>query len=133
MNTTLEDFMPTTDQFHSRNSRPNSNNNLGRTTRVANNLRSYFIPVNHDNMHNDSRGHQSDGRYRHRSTSSRDQHSCHGSCWTDSEAACRFWVQSAQFDTGTKSFRACICPSASQLITAIHKESCSPKHCHNCS
>jgi hypothetical protein len=92
MNTTLENIMPTTNQFHFHNSYPNSNNNLGRTTCVATNLRSYCIPVNRDNTHDDSRGRQSNGRYRHRSTSSRDRHSHCGSCWTNSEAACRFFV-----------------------------------------
>jgi hypothetical protein len=123
--------MPAANQFHFHNSRPNSKNNLGRTTRVATNLRSYFIPVNCDNMQDDSRGQQSKGRYCHRSTSSRDWHSCCGSCWTNSEAASRFWAQSAQFDTGTKSFKACIRPLASKLITAIHKESHSIQRCHN--
>ncbi len=123
--------MPTTNQFHFCNSRPKSNNNLGRTTHVATNLRSYFIPVNCDNTNDDLQGHQSNGRYRHRSTSSHDWHSCCGSCWTDYEAARRFRAQSAQFDTGTKSFHVCIHPSASQLITAINKESPSTQRCYN--
>ncbi len=62
-NATLEDIMPMTNQFHFCNSRPNSNNNLCRTTCVATNLRSYSIPVNHDNTHDDLQGHQSNGRY----------------------------------------------------------------------
>jgi hypothetical protein len=128
-NTTLEDNMP--NQFHFCNSQPKSNNNLGRTTCVATNLRSYFIPVNRDNTHNDSQHHQSNGRYHHGITSTRNRNSCRGSRWTNSEAACRFRVQSAQFDTGTISFRARIRPSASQLITAIHKESCSAQLCQN--
>jgi hypothetical protein len=45
-------------QFHFCNSQPKSNNNLGRTTRVATNLRSYFIPVHRNNTHNDSQPHQ---------------------------------------------------------------------------
>jgi hypothetical protein len=128
-NTTLEDNMP--NQFHFCNSRPKSNNNLGRTTRVATNLRSYFIPVNCNNTYNDLQHHQSNGRYHHGITSARNRHSCCGSHWTDSEAARRFRAQSAQFDTGTISFHARICPSASQLITAIHKESCSAQLCQN--
>jgi hypothetical protein len=117
-------------QFHFRNSQPKSNSNLGRTTRVATNLRSYFIPVNRNNTHNDSQHHQSNGRYHHGITSACDPHSCCGSCWTNSEAACRFQAQSAQFDTGTVSFHACIRPSA-QLITAIQKESRSTQLCQN--
>jgi hypothetical protein len=120
-NTTLEDNMP--NQFNFCNSRPKSNNIIGRTTHVATNLRSYFIPVNRNNPHDDSQHHENNGRYHHGITSARNRHSHCGSCWTDSEAACRFRAQLAQFDTGTISFRARICPSASQLITAIQKES----------
>ncbi len=116
-NTTLEDNMP--NQFHFHNSRPKSNKNLGRTTCVATNLRSYFIPVNQNNTHDHLQHHQSNGRYHHGITSARDWHSRCGSHWTNSEAACRFRAQSAQFDTGTISFRARIRPSASQLITVI--------------
>jgi hypothetical protein len=100
---------------------------------VATNSRSYFIPVNRDNTHNDSQHHKSNGRYHHGITSAHDRHSHRGSHWTNSEAACRFRAQLAQFDTGTISFRACIPPSASQLITAIHKESPSAQLCQNCS
>ncbi len=120
-------------QFHFCNSRPKSNNNLGRTTRVATNSRSYFIPVNRNNTHNDLQHHQSNGRYHHGITSARNRHSCRGSCWTDSEAARRFRAQLVQFDTGTIFFCARIHPSASQLITAIQKESLSAQLCQNCS
>ena len=132
-NTTLVDIMPTIDQYHFCNSRPNSNNNLGRTTCVATNLRSYFIPVNRDNTHDDLGGQQSNDRYRHGSTSSQDWHSHRGSHWTKSEAAHRFRAQSAQYDTGTKSFHPCIHPLASHLIKAIHNECHSAQCCHKCS
>ncbi len=61
-------------------------------------------------------------------------HNCHfhwGNCWADSKAAHRFRAQSAQLNTGTKSFRKCTCPSASKLISVIHKESCTSQLCNN--
>jgi hypothetical protein len=119
-NNTLEDNIP--NQVHFSNSCTKSNTNFGRTTRVATNLRSYFIPVNRDNMQNDLQGNQRKDSYNHGSISTRGRHSCHGSCWTNSEAACKFRAQSEQFNTGTKAFRARIRPSTSQLITKIHKE-----------
>jgi hypothetical protein len=120
-NTTLEDNIP--NQFHFSNSYTKNNTNFGRTTHVATNLRSYFIPVNHDNTQNDLQGNQHEDSYHRGSISTRGRHSRRGSRWTNSEAARKIWVQSEQFDTGTKAFCAGICPSASQLITEIHKES----------
>ncbi len=61
-------------------------------------------------------------------------HNCHshwGSHCADSRAACRFHAQLAESNTGTKSFRKCTHPLASQLISMIHKESCTSQLCTN--
>ncbi len=97
---------------------------------MATNLRSYFIPVNRDNTKNDLQGNQRKDSYHCGSISTRGRHSCHGSSWTNSEAACKFWAQSEQFDTGTKAFHARIHPLASQSITEIHKKSHSAQICN---
>jgi hypothetical protein len=89
-----------------------SNNNPGRTTYVATNLRSYFSPPNPNNAteHQDcNQGHGSNCQRRH---SAHDRHARQGSQWADSKAATRFCAQSAQFD-----------PLAYQLISAIQNES----------
>ncbi len=105
-------------------------NNLGRTTHVATNLRSYFNNLIDHNCR-DSDGNQSHGRYCHNHTSACDHPFCRGSCWANSEATCRFRTQSALFDTGIKSFCECTRPSASQLISVIHKKSQNAQLCNN--
>ena len=108
------------DKFRTRNNI--SNNNLGRTTYVATNLRSYFSPPNPNNMnkHPDrNQGHRSNRQWHH---SARDHHAHPGSRWAKSKAAHRFRAQSAQFDTGTKLFLKRACPLASQFISEIHKK-----------
>jgi hypothetical protein len=68
------------------------------------------------NKHPDcNQGHGSN-RQQHHSTC--DHHAHRGSHWAESKAAHRFRAQSAQFDTGTKSFLKYSQPSASQLILA---------------
>jgi hypothetical protein len=66
-----------------------------------------------------------------RGETTHNRHSHWGSRWADSKAACRFCAQSAQFDTGTKSFRKHTRPLASQLISVIHKESRISQLCNN--
>ncbi len=120
---TLEEHNLLTNQLGTNNTLRNQNNIFGRTTRVATNLRSYFAPLDPNHVykhpHND-RGH---GSHCQQCASTRDHHSHQGSCWAESKATCRFCKQSAQFDTGTKSFWKCTCPTASQLILVIHNES----------
>ena len=104
-----------TNQFHSRNNI--SNNNLGRTTYVATNLRS-FSPRDPNNMNKRpdcNHGHGSNRQWHH---SAQDHHAHQGSKWAESEATCRFHTQFAQFDTGTNSFLKRARPLASQLILA---------------
>ncbi len=131
-NTILKDFRPFTGKIHPWQTQFDREKNLGRTTHVATNLKSYFSPLI-DHECRDSDGDQSHGRYHHNHTCAWDHHSCHGSCWADSKATCRFWAQSAQFDTGTKSFHERTGPSASQLISVIHKESQNAQICNNSS
>jgi hypothetical protein len=98
---------------------------------VATNLKSYFVPIDPNYVSKDpngNRGQELHGR-RRKSTHNRDSH--RGSCWADSKADRRFRTQSAQFDTSTKSFRKRTHPLASQLISVIHKESCTSQLCNN--
>jgi hypothetical protein len=121
-NTTLEDFRPLTNNIHPRQMQFDIEKNLGMTTCVTTNLQSYLSPIiDHERRY--SNGNQSHDRYRHNHTSACNHHSHCRSCCTDSEAICRFRVQYAQFNTGTKSFCERTCLSASQLISIIHKES----------
>ena len=126
MKATLEQNSFMADNFHLRNNI--SNSNPGRTTYVATDLRSYLSPPNPNTTtkHQDCiQGNGSNCQWRH---SARDRHAHQGSQWADSEVARRFCAQSAQFDTGTKSILKRACPSASQLISAIHSESCSAQN-----
>jgi hypothetical protein len=103
----------------------NINSNVGRTTRVATNLKSYFVPIDPNYVSKDSNGKR--GQESH----SQRRKSTHNRRWADSKAARRFRAQSARFNTGTKSFRKCTCPSVPQLILVIHKESCTSQLCNN--
>ncbi len=126
MKATLEQNSSMTNNFCLRNNI--SNNNPGRPTYVATNLRSYFSPPgpNTTTKHQDcNQGHGSNRQWPH---SAHDRHARWGSRWADSEAARRFRAQSVQFDTSTKSFLKNAHPSASQLILAIHSESRSPQN-----
>ncbi len=98
---------------------------------MATNLKSYFVPIDPDYVSKHPNGNQGQEPHGQRRDSTHDRHSYWGSHWADSKAACRFHAQSAQFDTGTKSFRKRTYPSASQLISVIHKESCSSQLCNN--
>jgi hypothetical protein len=121
MKATLEQNSVMTDNFCTQSNI--SSNHLGRTTYVATNLQSYFSPPNPNNLnkHPDcNQGYGSNCQWHH---SAHDHHAHRGSRWAESKAACRFQAQSAQFDTGTKSFLKRACPSASQLFLAIHNES----------
>jgi hypothetical protein len=105
--------------------------NIGRTTCVATNLRSYFIPLDPNYMSKDPNANRGQGSHCQRHAFAHDCHSLRGSRWADSKEAHRFCTQSTQFDTGTKSFRKRTRPSASQLISVIHKESCTTQLCNN--
>ncbi len=98
---------------------------------MATNLKSYFVPIDPNYVSKDPNGNRGQELHGRRHKSTHDRHSHWRSCWADSEAARRFCAQSAQFDTGTKSFRKRTCPSASQLISVIHKESCTSQLCNN--
>ncbi len=129
---TLEEYIPPTNQFKNRYVLCKNNNNIGRTTCVATNLRSYFVTLDPNYMSKDPNANR--GQVLHalrRHDSAHDRHSQQRSCWADSKAACRFHAQSAQFNTGTKSFRKCTCSLASQLISLIHKEICTSQLCKN--
>ncbi len=91
---------------------------------MATNLISYFVPIDPNYVSKDPNGNWGQELHCQRHESAHDHHSHRGSCWADSKAACRFCAQSAQFNTGTKSLRKCTRPSAPQLISVIHKESC---------
>ncbi len=122
-NATLEEFIPTTNKIKTSNAKINHKNNFGRTTRVATNLRSYFIPLVHNNEGKGSNKNQDQGRSWRMHVSAHDRHSIHGNTWRNSKAICKFHAQAAQFNTGNKSFRERSHPSASLLISAIQKES----------
>ncbi len=77
--------------------------NIGRTTRVATNLRSYFVPLNLNYVSKDPNANWGQELHCQRRASAHDHHSHWGSCWADSKAALRFRTQWAQFDTGTPS------------------------------
>jgi hypothetical protein len=127
---TLEEHILLTNQLGISDTLRNQSNIFGRTTRVATNLRSYFAPPdpNHIDEHpNNNRGH---GSHCQRCASAWDRHSHWGSHWVESKATSRFRAQSAQFDTGTKSFQKRTCPSASQLISVIHNESQTTQICN---
>ncbi len=130
-NATREDSIPPTNQLKNRNVPCKINSNIGRTTHVATNLKSYFVPIDPDYVSKDPNGNRGQELHGQRRESTHGGHSHWGSHWVDSKAACRFRAQSAQFDTGTKSFRKHTCPSASQLISVIHKESCTSQLCNN--
>ena len=122
-NATLEEFIPTTNKIKPSNAKINRKNNFGRTTRVATNLRSYFIPLVRNNQGEGSNKNQDQGRSRQKHVPPRDCHSIHGNTWSNSKAIHKFQAQAAQFNTGNKSFWECSRPSTSLLISAIQKES----------
>jgi hypothetical protein len=80
-NAALEEFIPTTNHIKTSNIKINRNNNFGRTTQVATNLKSYFSPLNKEPSQN-----QDQGQSRRKHVSARDRHSIHGSSWSNSEA-----------------------------------------------
>ncbi len=98
---------------------------------MANNLKSYFVPIDHNYVSKDTNGNQGQESHDQRLESAHDHYSHQGSHWTDSKAAHRFRTQLAQFNTSTKSFRKCTCPLASQLISVIHKERHTSQLCNN--
>jgi hypothetical protein len=55
-NTTGEESVPPTNQLKNRNATCNINSNIGRTTHVAANLKSYFVPIDPDYMSKDPNG-----------------------------------------------------------------------------
>ncbi len=98
---------------------------------MATNLKSYFVPIDPNYVSKDPNGNWGQESHGPRHESFHNCHSHRGSCWADSKAARRFHAQSAQFNTGTKSFRKRTCPLASQLTSVIHKESCTSQLCIN--
>ncbi len=131
-NATLKEFIPMTNKIKKSNSKINRKNNFGRTTRVATNLRSHFIPLVFNNQGGSNKN-QDQGRSRRKHVSAHDRHSICSNTWSNSEAICKFRAQSAQFNTGNKSFRERSRPSASLLISAIQKESQTTQSRNNCS
>jgi hypothetical protein len=97
---------------------------------VTTNLRSHFVSIDPGYLSKDPNANQGQELHGRRRKSTHDCHSHWGSHWADSEVAHRFRAQSAQFDTGTKSFIKRTCPLASQLISVIHKESCTSQLCN---
>jgi hypothetical protein len=66
-NATREEYIPPTNQLKNRNVLCKNSNNIGRTTPVATNLKSYFVPINPDYISKDSnanRGQELHGRRR---------------------------------------------------------------------
>jgi hypothetical protein len=55
-NATLEEFIPTTNHIKTSNTKIDRNNNFGRTTLVATNLKSYFSPLNKEPSKNQDQG-----------------------------------------------------------------------------
>ncbi len=98
---------------------------------MATNLKCYFVPIDPNYVSKDPNGNRGQELHGRRRESTHDHHSHRGSRWADSKVARRFRAQSAQFNTGTKSFRKRTCPLASQLISVIHKESCTSQLCNN--
>ncbi len=95
---------------------------------MATNIQTYFSLTNpyETTKHQD---HNHGNRFhRQRRHSACDRHAHRGIRWSESKAIRSFRAQSAQFDTGTTSFLKRACPSASQLISAIHSESRSAKY-----
>jgi hypothetical protein len=104
-NATLEEYVPQTNQLDNRNALCKINSNIGRTTLVANNLKSYFVPIYPNYVSKDPNGSRGQESHGQRRKSAHYRHSHWGSHWADSKVAHRLCAQSAQFDTGTKSFR----------------------------
>ncbi len=89
---------------------------------MATNLRLYFTPSDPDHVDKHPYNDQDHQLHRQRRTSAHERHSHRGSGWAKSKATCRFRAQSAQFDTGTRSFQKRTHPSASQLILVINNK-----------
>ncbi len=98
---------------------------------MATNLKSYFVPIDPNYVSKDPNGSRDQELHGWKCKSAHDCHSYRGSQWVDSKAACRYRSQSAQFNTGTKSFRKRTWPLVPQLISVIHKESCTSQLCNN--
>ncbi len=130
-NTIRENSVPPTNHLENRNAPCKINSNIGRNTRVATNLKSYFVLIDHNYVSKYPNCNWGQELHGQRCKSAHDRHPHRGSCWTDSEVACRSHAQSAQFNTGTTSFRKRTCPLASQLISVIHKESCTSQFHNN--
>jgi hypothetical protein len=122
-NTTLEEHWPTADSH---------TNVTGGTTHVTTNLKSYFTNNTHGHKKDSLDNKQGQGRHRYQYASARDRHSCRGSCWADSESTRRFRAQSAQVDTGTKASCMRSCPTASEIMSKIHKDNQNAQLRNNC-
>jgi hypothetical protein len=127
----LKEFTLTTNKIKTSNATINRKNNFGRTTRVATNLRSHFIPLVRNNQGKGSNKNQDQGQTRPKHVSAHDRHSICGNTWSNSKAICKFCTQAAQFDTGNKFFQECSRPSASLLISSIQKECRTAQYCNN--
>jgi hypothetical protein len=86
-NTTREDFVPPTNQLEIRNAPCKIISNIGRTTHVATNSKSYFVRIDLDYMSKDPNGNQGQELHGRRRKSAHDHHFHRGSHWVDSKAA----------------------------------------------
>jgi hypothetical protein len=84
-----------TNKIKTSNAKINRKNNFGRTTHVATNLRSYFIPLVRNNQGKGSNKNQDQGRSRQKHLSTRNRHSICGNTWSNSEAIRKFRGQAA--------------------------------------
>jgi hypothetical protein len=73
-NTTREESVPPTNQLENRNAPCNINSNIGRTTHVASNLKSYFVPIDPNYMSKDPNGNHGQELHGQRRKSA---HNCH--------------------------------------------------------
>ena len=121
--TTMEDFYRPDERTKiNKPEYKNSKRNIGGTTHVATNLRSYLnprIPERDPEGSSNGNGH---GSHRHKWLTAKERHARRGSRWAESEATRRFRAQSKQFDTGTKGFNRRSRPSAPELIASIQRK-----------
>jgi hypothetical protein len=76
----------------------------GGTTHVATNIQSNVNPRIHERDPEESSNNNGHRSHRHKWLTGKESHARRGSCWSESEATCRFRAQAKQFDTGTRDF-----------------------------
>ncbi len=104
--TTLEEYYghdELTNKNKDEQDKQNATENGG-TTHVATNRQSKVNPrIPERDPEESSRG-NGNRSHRHKWLTAKERHARHGSCWSESEATCRFRAQAKQFDTGTRDF-----------------------------